>query len=118
MFFSFCRKNGSIDVSSEISSLENPVRNAWYTTKRRWSVGVMRSSLIRSGVHSSAAVPVPVPASPKLISMSSERTALRSASSIVRPIAITSPVLFIAVVSVLSAVTNLSKGHLGIFATT
>ena len=43
--------------------------------------------------------------------------ALRKASSKLRPIAITSPVDFMLVPSVLSAVRNLSNGHRGILTT-
>ena len=43
--------------------------------------------------------------------------ALRHASSKERPMAITSPVDFIEVPRLLSAVLNLSKGHLGILTT-
>src|SRR5206468_11258906 len=51
-------------------------------------------------------------------SISSERTAFRTDSSKVRPIAITSPVLFFDVPIRRSTVGNLSKGHRGIFVTT
>ncbi len=50
-------------------------------------------------------------------SVSIERSAFLNASSIVRPIAITSPVDFIAVVSVRSACVNLSKGQRGTLTT-
>lgn len=50
--------------------------------------------------------------------VSSDRTALSSDSSIVRPTAITSPVAFICVPSLFEASENLSKGKRAIFVTT
>jgi len=51
-------------------------------------------------------------------SVSRERTAFMNDSSMVRPIAMTSPVLFICVPIRVSTVRNLSKGQRGIFVTT
>ena len=108
MFWIFRMKNGSIFVILDISSIGIPFRSAWYITNKRSCVGWRRISRSSSSFHS---------LKPKYMSTSSERTAFCIASSIVLPIAITSPVLFIAVVRCLSAVTNLSKGQRGILTT-
>ncbi len=108
IFWIFWMKNGSIPVSLLISSISIPLRSAWYTANNRSWVGFLSASISSSSSQSLY---------PKYMSVSSERIAFWSDSSIVRPIAITSPVDFIAVVRCLSAVVNLSKGQRGIFTT-
>ena len=93
-------------VSSETSSTENPSRNASNMQPKRSSVGFARSIRISDFEVC------------RLISGSTERIAFINASSSVRPMAMTSPVDFIAVVSVLSALGNLSNGHRGTLTTT
>ncbi len=93
-------------VSSATSLTVNPSRKASKRHPNRSSVGDVRIILISFGFVC------------RCISLSSDRSAFLNASSTVRPIAITSPVLFIAVVSVRSADLNLSKGHRGTFTTT
>ena len=80
----------------------------------RRSLGRVSSRSSRAGLVSAAA-PVHSDARPP---SSSERTPLRKASWKVRPMAITSPIDFIWVVSVRSASGNFSKFHRGIFTTT
>ncbi|OPY23878.1 MAG: hypothetical protein A4E23_00446 [Methanomethylovorans sp. PtaU1.Bin073] len=108
MFLIFLRKKGSIAVSSVTSSTEKPVARALYITKSLSLVGVFRSA----GISLSFQSPLP-----RHMSISSDLIALSNDSSMVLPMAITSPVLFMAVVKVLSAVTNLSNGQRGIFVT-
>ncbi len=106
MFLIFSRKNGVIAVRSVTSSTVNPARKASKRHPNRSSVGAVRIILISLGFVW------------RFMSVSSDRSAFLNASSTVRPIAITSPVLFIAVVSVRSADLNLSNGHRGTFTTT
>ncbi|MPM89594.1 hypothetical protein SDC9_136706 [bioreactor metagenome] len=97
-------------VSSAISFTDIiPLSSAWKMTKRRSLVGVLRRVLISGSSQRFI---------PSWLSISRDLKAFRRDSSIVLPIAMISPVLFMAVVRVLSAVVNLSKGHLGIFVIT
>ena len=102
----FSRKKGAISVSFATSSTENPTLNASKMHPNRSSVG-FASSIRISGSEVWG-----------WISVSRDRIAFLNASSSVRPMAITSPVDFIAVVSVRSAFGNLSNGHRGTFTTT
>ena len=106
IFFIFSRKNGLILVSSAISPMEKPTRMASKRHPNRSSVGRVRIIRISLGLVCCC------------MSVSRDRSAFMNASSRHLPIAITSPVLFIAVVSVRSAPLNLSKGHRGTFTTT
>jgi len=75
-----------------------------------WSVALVSSSIIRSSDQSRG--------SRYSCSISSERMAFSNPSSTVRPIAMTSPVLFYWVPRMRSTVRNLSNGHRGTFRTT
>ena len=94
-----------MEVSCAISSRVNPSRKASNRQWNRSSVGrerIMRTSLGLVWVRTS---------------VSRERFAFMNASSSVRPIAMTSPVLFMDVVRVLSAPLNLSNGQRGTLTT-
>ena len=103
-------KNGSHSVREAIFSVGRRRRTASAIAKRRSSVGSRSSRTSSSSDQEFDSRPIR--------SISNERTALRSDSSKVRPMAITSPVLFIDVPIRRSTVGNLSKGHRGIFVTT
>jgi len=104
-FFTFSMKNGEMCVSSDISSTVNPARTASKSVWNRSSVGRERIMRISEGVVWAS------------MSVSRDRRAFLNASSTHRPIAITSPVLFMEVVSVRSAFLNLSNGQRGTFTT-
>ena len=113
-------------VISWTLSMLHPLLNASITAPILLSVAILNQSISTlSGSCSNARSAIPSPSdSSALVSglgcgapCSSDAHALRNASSKHRPIAITSPVDFMEVPSVLSAVLNLSKGHLGILTT-
>ena len=113
-------------VISCTRSILHPRRNASMTAPILRSVAILSQSIrTLSGNCSRARSAIPSPSdSSALVNgrgwgapCSSDAQALRNASSKHRPIAITSPVDFIEVPRVLSAVLNLSKGQRGIFTT-
>jgi len=110
MFWTFCTKNSSHFVISAIRRTLMPRRKASAMTNNLWSVAVCSSLIIASSDQ--------LPGSRYSWSISRDRMAFNSPSSMVLPMAITSPVLFIWVPRVRSTVRNLSKGQRGIFRTT
>jgi len=109
-FRTFSMKNGFHAVRAAIFSAGYPRRRASATAYIRLSVGSRSSSRRSSSAHGSGSSPA--------FPTSRDRRAFMKDSSIVRPIAITSPVDFIDVPMRASTVGNLSKGHRGIFVTT
>jgi hypothetical protein len=93
-------------VRSSISFTVKPARKASKRHPKRSSVGRWRIIRISMGFVC------------RFTSVSIDRRAFLKPSSTVRPMAITSPVDFMAVVRVRSAVLNLSKGQRGTFTTT
>ncbi len=92
-------------VTRATSSSSTPRRNAWSTRSKRSAVGIASALRMSAGAAGSSGV----------TSRSRERSALRKASLKVRPMAITSPTLFMCVVSSRSASGNFSndqRGHL------
>ena len=94
------------------SSSSQPRRNASAMAKSRSSVAWRSATSSSISLHTWQLRPRS-PCAPT----SRERIAFWRADSNVRPMAITSPVAFICVPTVRSAVTNLSKGQRGIFTT-
>ena len=108
-------------VASWISSMPHPAAKASRTASRRLALGVRsvfeiaswsKASLDTGTISSRGCSPKPV--SP----ISRPRSAFCSDSLKVRPMLITSPTLFICVVSVASAPRNFSKAKRGILVTT
>ena len=109
------QKNGSMAVRSCSSSALMPRRRASAAKMMRSAVG--RESAAKSSSSESAASS-PFPSAPKPARpVSRERRAFPSASSKVRPTAMTSPTAFMRVVSVSSAPWNFSKAKRGAFTT-
>ena len=105
IFLIFSKKNGVMEVSWTISSIVKPSRKA---SKRQWN---------RSSVGRDKIIRISLGLVWDRTSVSSDRLAFMKDSSRVRPIAITSPVLFMEVESVRSAPLNLSNGQRGILTT-
>ena len=105
--------HGSNPLAAATSSTDAPAARACSATYSRPSTGVRRTSRSSSALRCSAG-PVQNPAT--LVSV--DRMALPSASGKLRPIDMTSPTLFIVVVSRGSAPGNFSNANRGILTTT